>query len=273
MKRAACLALGILVMSAASAAPSRAQGGGAGNLLVAPTRLVFEGTTRSAAVTLRNTGSRPALYRIELEHARMDEEGRVTRVTEPAPEERPADSLLRHSPRQVLLQPGETQTVRVMVRKPADLAEGEYRSHLAFRAVPSGEPPVAAPASGWSVTLTPIYGVSIPMIVRHGRLDSSVEVADARIVTDAAGRPAAVKVSLRREGSASSYGNIEILARAARGETVTLGRAKGVAVWTPNELRSITVPLEAAAGAPGAPLVVTYTGPDGTELSRRSVDR
>ena len=53
-------------------------------------------------------------------------------MTEAAPGEHFADGMLSWSPRQITLQPGTAQVVRLMVRKPEGLAEGEYRSHLDF---------------------------------------------------------------------------------------------------------------------------------------------
>ena len=42
-------------------------------------------------------------------------------------------NMVRISPSQVRLAPGERQIVKLAIRKPKDLAEQEYRSHLAFK--------------------------------------------------------------------------------------------------------------------------------------------
>ena len=107
-----------------------------GGLLVAPTRLVFEGRSRGGEVTLVNSGTETTTYRIEVIRLRMKEDGSFEDVVEPQAGERFANDLIRYSPRQVTLDPGVPQTVRVQLRLPAALEEGEYRSHLLFRAIP-----------------------------------------------------------------------------------------------------------------------------------------
>ena len=48
---------------------------GAGDLLVTPTRVVFEGRQRTAQITLVNRGAAAATYRIAFTNLRMNEEG------------------------------------------------------------------------------------------------------------------------------------------------------------------------------------------------------
>ena len=91
---------------------------------------------RTAQVDLINNGSEPATYRISLVNQRMGEDGQFLPVDTPLAGELFANDMVQFSPRQVTLQPGTSQTVRVMVRKPAGLAAGEYRSHLHFEKMP-----------------------------------------------------------------------------------------------------------------------------------------
>ena len=114
-------------------APARAE------LMLHPTRIVFEQNQRAAQIELINNGTKPASYRIALVNRRMTDAGQFEPADTPAPGERFADGMLRYSPRQITLQPGTAQTVRVMLRKPAELAEGEYRSHLLFDKLPDAE--------------------------------------------------------------------------------------------------------------------------------------
>jgi P pilus assembly chaperone PapD len=94
------------------------------DLMLYPTRIVFEKNQRAAQIELINNGSKAATYRISLVNRRMTEDGRFEAAEAAAPGERFADDMLRFSPRQVRLEPGTTQTVRVMLRKPAELADG-----------------------------------------------------------------------------------------------------------------------------------------------------
>src|SRR5512140_2324543 len=107
-----------------------------GGLLVAPTRVVFEGRQRSAELTLVNTSDRTATYRISLVHMRMGEHGEMQQATAPDSLELLTDSMIRYSPRRTVLPPGVPQTVRIQLRLPSVLEPGEYRTHLLFRQVP-----------------------------------------------------------------------------------------------------------------------------------------
>jgi len=147
--------------------PPKALGG---DLLVAPTRLVLDARTRSSQLTLLNTGSAPATYRLTFIRMEMNGKGDLKEVTPEGPSV--AEEMVRYAPQQVTLEPGVQQTVRILVRRPADLPEGEYRVHLLIRAVPKEEPAPAEVDSkepnGVAIRLTPVYGVSIPIIVRQG---------------------------------------------------------------------------------------------------------
>jgi P pilus assembly chaperone PapD len=235
-----------------SAAPT---GGGAGDLLVAPTRVVLEGRVRTAEIALVNKGTGSAVYRVSLVHMRMDENGGMKEIETPGPGEKFADDLVRYAPREVTLEPGGAQTVRIQARIPADLAPGEYRSHLLFRAVP----PAVAPSEEtkeMKIELRPIYGVSIPLIVRHGDVVGTATLAalavlpakpaTAEVPTAA---PPMLHVRIDRSGTASVFGNfIVTFTPNAGGKPVGVGIVNGVAVYTPNTSRAIDIALNAPPG-------------------------
>jgi P pilus assembly chaperone PapD len=237
---------------------------GLGSLLVAPTRVVFGGARRAAEISLINTGSRAATYRISLIRLRMNERGDVQEIEDGQPGERFADALVRFSPQQVTLEPRVAQTVRLSLRKPADLEAGEYRSHLLFRELPHADAPVEeSKPEGVSLRLVPIFGVSIPVIVRHGALTSLLILEDSKLVESASGEKV-LQVTLQRQGDSSVCGNLEVAYLPARGGRVEVGRVDGVAVYTPNPSRLIRIPLRRLeAGVLGrGRLVVTFTTTD-----------
>jgi len=227
--------------------PAAPAGRTLGGLLVAPTRLVFEGRQRTGQLTLVNTGAETATYRISLIRLRMTETGGFRQVQEPDSVELFADTLVRFSPRRVELPPNVPQTVRLQLRLPADLPAGEYRSHLLFRAVPVSEPEDSAPSApvtGLQLTLRAVYGVSIPIIVRHGALVAGVTLSDPR-VESAPGEdpPTRLAVTLNRSGDRSVYGDLTaVIVRDGQTDLV-VGVAKGVAVYTPNTRRTCVLPV------------------------------
>lgn len=234
-------------------------------LMIHPTRIMFEGNTRTAQVDLINSGSETAIYRISLIQRRMTETGDFVSIEEPLPGERFADAMIRFSPRQVVLEPGVAQAVRLQLRKPADLDSGEYRSHLLFQVLP---PPVPeSPVDGSSehgrpdeveINLTAIYSISIPVIVRHGEQTVDVSIRDLALHQPEQGPPS-VSFILDRRGSRSVYGDITVYLTSGGGPERVIARANGVAVYTPNSLRRAVVPLATLPnGVPSGQLRVTF---------------
>ena len=229
----------------------------ASDLLVAPTRLTFEGRERSTEVILKNIGEQPATYRISLVLRRMEPDGSIVEVGEPSEAERLAEEMIRFAPRRIRLEPAQPQAVRVAVRKPADLPDGEYRVHMMFRAIPDAAAltpeTVSAPSDQLTISLTPIYGVTIPLIVRHGEVAATARIAEAAAQDGPDGR--GIMLTLEREGNRSVYGDVEILF-ADQGEPS--GFMKGIAIYPEVNTRSIFVPLESGGDAAGGPATVRY---------------
>jgi hypothetical protein len=240
------------------ATPAVAQG----DLLVAPTRIVLDGR-RSAEVVLNNIGGTTATYRITLEIKRMNSEGRLETVEVDAytPAERAMQEMLVFSPRRVTLPPNQPQIVRLSARLPEGLPDGEYRGHLLFRAVPDARPVVAdggvqVSSSGVAISLVPIYGVTIPVIVRRGDLSATASLANPRLGEEAPGR-LVFRVDIARQGTRSVYGEI-IVSIAGRTEPVIV--ARGVGVYTELSQRTLTLAIspEQAALLRGQSVTIRY---------------
>ena len=258
--------------------------GGAGDLLVAPTRVILEGRTRSAEVTLVNVGREPATYRVTLLHLAMTETGELKEIEKPDPGAPFADDLVRFSPRQVTLAPNASQIVRLQLRLPAELSAGEYRSHLLFRAIPNEdtaperriESKAETKPGELSVQLIPIYGISIPLIVRHGQTSATAGLTDLAFDPAAGSEGPALRCRLTRAGNQSVYGNISVTFRPAQGGAPrVVGTMNGVAVYPPLAARSVQVPLQAPPGLSlsGGRLEVAFSKPEekGERLADASV--
>jgi P pilus assembly chaperone PapD len=249
-----------LLLSVAVAAPVCAQG----DLLVAPTRVVLDGQ-RGTEVILNNIGNETATYRVSLEVRRMTADGKLDEVAETAMSEaeKTALAMISYAPRRVELAPNQPQAIRIGVRAPEGLPEGEYRVHMLFRAIPDAKAPVASgtPSQGVSIALTPIYGVTIPVIVRQGSLKATAGIADARLVDTKEGR--GFSLDLTRGGTRSTYGEIRVL---KPGEAKPALQARGIAVYPEVARRNLTLPIpqEVAAKLAG-PATVQYLeeGEDG----------
>jgi len=255
MKLFAKAAIAAAVIAAPVLAVSEARAG-VGDLLVAPTRLVLNGG-RSAEVILNNIGDEPATYRISAEFRRMKPDGSLEDVADPSDSEKAARDMLIFAPRRVTLAPREPQSIRISARPPAGLPDGEYRVHLLFRAIPPATPvtQAAAPAAnGLSFKLTPVYGVTIPVIVRLGNLNVEAGISNVHLEKHD-GKPA-VAMELSRTGSRSTFGEIRVF-KAGVKDPIALSRA--VAVYTEITKREVVVPVdENYKGDVAGPVTVQY---------------
>ncbi|HEX8614319.1 MAG TPA: fimbria/pilus periplasmic chaperone [Telluria sp.] len=218
-------------------------------LMLNPTRVVFTKNQRAAQVELINSDSSPATYRISLVNRRMTESGEFTSADTAGPQDRFADTMLTFSPRQVTLLPGNAQVVRVMLRKPGDLAAGEYRSHLHFEKLPdasatSVEQQSAGPQQ-IGVVLNSLIGASIPVIVRHQTGGASVTLGALALQKSGQGQGAQLVFQIARSGDSSVYGDISAAFTPQGGTEQVLAKAAGVAIYTPNPLRKASLAMPA----------------------------
>ncbi|NIJ38828.1 hypothetical protein FHR22_003552 [Sphingopyxis panaciterrae] len=249
-----------LFLAAACSAAAFTPAIAAGDLLVAPTRLVLDGS-RGTEVVLNNIGAEPATYRISLEIKRMTAAGGLDEIAEAdaTDAEKAALAMIAFSPRRVTLPPNQPQVIRVGVRVPEGTPAGEYRAHMLFRAVPDAAPAVAdaakPAAEGVSIALTPIYGITIPVIVRVGDLGAEAVIGDAWVSETRDGP--AFEFDLTRSGNRSVYGDIEVT-RPGVAEPLLL--ARGIAVYPEVGARrvSLRVPPELAAKLKG-PVHIRYS--------------
>jgi P pilus assembly chaperone PapD len=248
------LAVGIAAIgNLAVATPARA---GVGDLLVAPQRLVFDGA-RGGEVILNNVGEEPATYRVSVEFRRMTEKGDLIDVTTPSASDKLAEDMIIYAPRKVTLAPHEPQAIRIAARPPQGLANGEYRVHMLFRAIPPATPvsdSSAEQAKGVQFRLTPVYGVTIPVIVRLGNLQATGGIANVQL--ERKGERAAIGLDLTRTGSRSTYGEIRIL---KPGVKDPIAIQKGISVYTEVNRRHVSVPVaETYKGDVTGPVTVQY---------------
>ena len=239
---------------------------GVGDLLVAPTRVVLDGR-RGTEIILNNIGDEPATYRISVEFRRMTPEGTLVDVPAPNAEEKAAADMIVYAPRRVTLAPHQPQSIRIAARPPQGLPDGEYRVHLLFRAIPPALPVTSkdaqSAASGLSFQLIPVYGVTIPVIVRLGNLEATAAISNVELKKKD-GKPV-ISLDLSRRGARSTFGEVRVLKAGVKDPIALL---KGVAVYTEIGSRHVAVPLDDSfKGEIAGPVTVQYleTSRDGTE--------
>jgi hypothetical protein len=180
----------------------------------------------------------------------MTEDGNFVLIEKPEEGQMFAEPYLRVFPRKVTLAPRESQVVRLQLKRKPDMLSGEYRSHLYFRAEKETSPlslGVKKDSKLMSVQITPVFGISIPIIIRSGEVNATSALSDLRIemqqdtITN-------LKFEINRTGNISVYGDIVAEYLPLKGKPVELGLARGVAVYTGINKRSFSVRLNAPKG-------------------------
>ena len=269
------------------------------DLNVSPKRVVFDAATRTATVFVFNRGDAAASYAVDVVERAMLPDGRILDVAEADVPGAPADlvraagavraasakPMITFTPRRVTLQPGQSQTIRVRMLRPADLAPGEYRAHLTIATLPPEDAGLTAEAAAvategrLAVRIVTLYSLGIPLIARQGDATATADATGLRLVEEerraedgGVARTSVLVFDLARHGAGSVYGNLEVRsAREAGGEA--LGLVRGIAVYPEVDRREIRIPLRRRP-ARGERLTLRFVDDDrtpGTPLADASL--
>jgi P pilus assembly chaperone PapD len=202
-------------------------------------RVIFEGSQRTADLTIINNTADEQVYRLGFKTMRMTaNDGLETLepgVDDPALQS--ADKLVRFSPRRVTIPPGGSQQVRLMLTKPKDLPDGEYRSHFWIRPEADSvkfDPAPAEDGDGPTVQIKMLAGVTLPIFVRVGSMTATGSISDVKATRDE--KRVAVSMQLHREGNRSLYGDFEFTCNGA-----VLHQVRGIAIYTEVTQRTVNL--------------------------------
>ena len=244
-----------------------------GNLLIMPRRVIFEGGKKAQELTLANTGTDTAKYVVSFVQMRMKEDGSFTQITVPDSGQNFSDKYFRIFPRTVILAPKKSQVVKMQLLKTSKMLPGEYRSHIYFRSVPKARPlgddPSQKDSMGVSVHLIPIFGITIPAIIRIGECAGKVDIKDLSIekINDTVTR---MHMKLIRSGNISVYGDMTVHYTNPQGKTIRVAAVKGIAVYTPNQFRTFQFDLDRVPNVDyhKGKLFVLYSAAEDTRSSK-----
>lgn len=240
-----------------------------GDLLVTPTRIVFEGNKQREEINLVNLGKDTTTYSISFLHYNQTENGGYSIIEKPDSSKMIADTYLRFFPREVTLAPGEPQVIMLQYRRKADMKPGEYRSHLYFRSekeyLPLGSKNKDT-TKMISVQLIPIYGISIPVIIRAGVVNVTSSLTNLKLETQK-DSVQSLKVAINREGNCSTYGDLIVDYIPVKGKSFVIGQVRGVKVFTDINQINLSIKLNKmpVMALKDGKLKVRYTTPNDTK--------
>lgn len=214
------------------------------SLLITPTKIEFSQRDRSAKVSLVNTGKEAKTYKIFWREQYQAPDGSYKALTEEQTDFPIASSMLRYSPRQVTLAPGERQHVRIALRRPKELENGEYRSHLVFEALPNIKELQERRGKETGIKMYLNLAFSIPVIVRQGALDTKATLRKVELFNETINNKnyLAVDLDVLRSGLHSVVGNFKIYWQDQGSSTETeIAVLNKVAIYTERDSRVIKI--------------------------------
>jgi P pilus assembly chaperone PapD len=247
--------------------PALAQG-----VLVAPHAVVIDHRTRSGSLNLYNPGDTPAEVTLStfFGYPVTDSAGEfeLKTVERPDPAMPSAAGWIEAFPKRMRLGPKERQTVRLLARPPARLADGEYWARLVV-AAKGGTVPVsgADSAPGITVGLNLEVRTILPVQYRKGAVATSVR--STRLSTAVEGDSLAVRMRLERMGTAAFIGTVRGTLSDSTGASLA-AFASPVAVYYDMEPR-FTAALPAGRLPPGRYLLRTEIAAEREDLAPETI--
>ena len=232
-------------------------------LMITPFRVVLDEKNRTAEVTLLNTTEKTNVYRMSWQDKEQTSLGSYVNVEMPEENQHGVSEMVRQSPRKVTVKPGKYQRIRLRLRMPADLPDGEYRSHLLMKVIGMGGDEKKAREEKVDKVITKVFpriSFSIPVIVRKGENDSDVAISALDIDTS---DPKKLKllVEISHSGNFSSYGVAKVY-MTVNGTVKKIGEVGNVALFRETVLRRVPIPLTVKEIAKGAVVQVVCDGGD-----------
>ena len=222
-----------------------------GDLIISPSRVVFDGKKQTEELNLVNNGKDTAIYTISFVQKVMKEDGSFENIEKPDSGQKFADSYLRVFPRTIKLAPGEPQVIKIQYDRRKDMMAGEYRSHLYFRAeknnTPIGLDKAAVDPTKLIVQLEPVYGITIPVIIRSGIVTATSTISNVKML-NLQDTIQNLHFIINRVGNASLFGDIEIEFTPKLGKPYSVGEMNGVGVYTNINKRIMVVKLNNKSG-------------------------
>jgi hypothetical protein len=233
------------------------------NLMIMPLYAMFTDRSRSTDITLVNTSDNEGVFRLSWIYQRQNEDSSYTQQETPI---NPALDFSKHvffSPRQVSLSPSGKQNVRLSLRRPADLPEGEYHAHLKMQRVGTPETMIGSrepKEGGITIGVGVNVGYAVPVFVRVGKYDATATITEPTFLPPP--KPDAFprfQMYLERSGKHGTMGKVEIFWTPPGGTEKKIGNLNAVNVFTEVNRRRVQVTLN-EKNLVGGTVRVTYEG-------------
>lgn len=178
------------------------------DLLISPLRVVLDEKERSSSITLINSGNQIRSYRIHWTQKVALSSGGYRDLTDAEQLSYAGlEKIVRISPKQVTLSPGQRQTVRLLLRNPGNLIDGEYRSHLTFTALPV-QTKESSNTAETGIKINVLMGYTMPVVFRTGDVRVAPTIDNLSLLTIKERNATFIKVALSHSDLYSTSGRL-----------------------------------------------------------------
>lgn len=237
------------------------------DMSIFPVRPVFKEKDRSRHINVINRDSKPAQFEMEWYYQRQTPDGVYENA--PASLTMPYDvaSMVRYSPRRVNLEPGGIQLIRLSLRRPPDLPDGEYRAYLKLRrtSAPTASS-ISKKPSKIKAQLNVAVNYAMPVIIRQGKNDASASIQGVKLLPAdlAAKKPPMLDVDISRVGKFSTLGRVNVFWTPVGGQEKQIGTLGNFNIFPEIGSRTAHIALTEQNVSGGA-LRVIYVGEEEDE--------
>ncbi|MCH8567572.1 MAG: hypothetical protein LAT67_04885 [Balneolales bacterium] len=220
-----------------------------GEFRVYPTRLMLD-QQQFGSLNVTNTSSHSQRYRLEIIYLAFDERGALRPVDPDIAQTQgwALGPLMRFGPRQFVLGPGESQTIRIAARMNT-AAEGEYRAHVHIRNM--GTPTADSENTEESenqigLSLNIRQNIAVPVFARKGDLgEPEITLLSSRYIKDDHTEKNGLELLFGFDSNRSVVGNLTVHRLSALQLNLKPDAAVSqIAMYPDSPLRRIFLPFE-----------------------------
>lgn len=216
-------------------------------LLLHPTIVMLEGRTRTATINVVNRGDAPGIFAVSWVDFEMTPEGGLRKLEQP-----PSWSLqphVRYSPRRMTLAPGETQLVKVALRRNLDVKQGEFYSHFKVLTLSSDVADDRTATSGneaaGSVNIVARSAMAIPVIWRNTQAEPRAAIESVVFDPEDNEEVKELLVGVRRLGKVSVRGFLHVVRYGEDNTEIPVADPVPLVIYPSLDARTVPVRLQA----------------------------
>ncbi|MGS2720622.1 hypothetical protein [Paraglaciecola aestuariivivens] len=213
-------------------------------------RIYLDTENNSASFIMFNKSAVTETCALSLVHNDFTKDGKLVPYQGAGLPENSAEPWMRYSPRNFVVAPQNPQTIRFTMRRKSNMQAAEYRSYLRVscdEVAPKVDTTTSGADNVAKLSIKPKIVQNIPIIVRTGKLDASLEFGDFALNEEK------LEFTIARKGDRSVYGTLELINK-NNGDVVVFRR--NISIYT--EVEKVSYSL-VTAGLPTEQLMLRFT--------------